>query len=74
MFKKLKKNMPAGIVAVGFIIFSLLNTFSGNLLTGEFSYNSLVMAEYVNEISLVVLFECLASAFAFRLCLKKEKS
>lgn len=74
MFNKLKKNMPAGIVAVGFVIFYLLNGFSDRILSGDFSYDCLVMAEYATEISLVVLFECLASAFAFRLCLKKEKS
>lgn len=74
MFNKLKKNMPTGIAAVGFIVFSLLTTLSNMALSGEFSYDSLIMSEYINEIALVVLFECLATAVAFKICLKKEKS
>ena len=74
MFNKIKKNMPTGIIAVGFIIFSLLITLSNMTISGELSYNSLIISEYINEIALVVLFECLATAIAFKICLKKEKS
>lgn len=74
MYNKIKKYMPAGITAVGIIIFYLLSALSKTMLSGEFSYNSLILSEYINEISLVVLFECLASAVAFKICLRKEKS
>lgn len=74
MYSKIKKYMPAGITAVGIIIFYLLTTLSETALSGEFSYHSLILSEHISEIALVVLFECLASAAAFKICLKKEKS
>lgn len=70
MFNKIKKNMPTGIIAVGFIIFSFLTALSNAAVSGEFSYYSLIMSEYINEIALVVLFECLATAVAFKICLR----
>lgn len=74
MYNNIKKNMPTGIMAVGFIIFFFLTVFSKLAVSGEFSYNSFVMAEYLNEAALLVLFECIAGAIAFKICLKKEKS
>lgn len=74
MFNKIKKNMPTGIITVGFIIYLMLTLISEMTFSGEFSYHSLIMSEYFKEVSILVLFECIIGGIIFKIFLKKEKS
>ncbi len=71
MFKKIKKIMPAGMVAVGIFISLFMLICSRYIGPG---YNSLLISEHLRECALVVLTECFAGAVAFKILLKKEKS
>ena len=73
VFEKIKKNMPAGIMTVGFIISGLLLMLPHLFFTDDFGYESFILNEFIHETALVVLVECLASAAAFKILLKKEK-
>ena len=69
--EKIKKIMPAGITAVGIIISVSLIFLSR--FTGQ-GYQALITSELMCESAMVVLAECLGSAAAFNILLKKEKS
>lgn len=74
MFEKIKKNMPTGIMTVGFIISGILLVISHLTGQGTFSYESFIIGEYMREAAMVTIAECIAGAIAFKILLKKEKS
>lgn len=72
MFDKMKKNMPAAIFTVGIIITGILFFFSRFLSASPFNYEHFLLTEHLCEIAMVVITECSAGAFAFKLCLTKS--
>ena len=74
MLNRIKKNMPAGIMTVGFIISLALLIMSHLTGRGHFSYESFVLGEYMREAGVLIFIECLAAAIVFKIYLKKEKS
>mgnify|MGYP002511802348 CR=1 FL=1 len=49
MFEKIKKNMPAGIMTVGFIICGFLRLLYHFTSAEPFSYESLILREFISE-------------------------
>lgn len=74
MYYRIKKNMPAGIMTVGFIISAILMIASYPTQGTGFNYDSFVLGEYMREVASVILTQCFSGAIAFEIMLKKEKS
>ena len=73
MFKQIKKFMPTGILAVGFLIYIILNFIKLPLMNGIFRYESLLLAEQLGETASAVFAECLIAALLFKFCLIRKK-
>ncbi len=74
MYNRIKKSMPTGIMAVGFIISAILMIMSYVNSSGSFSYESFIMTEYLREATAVIFTECTVASILFRIYLRKEQS
>ncbi len=73
MHSKMKKYMPTGIAAVGFVVSLGLIISSALLGKKEWSYELYIIRKCLFESGVLVFAECFAASIIFRLLLKKEK-
>ncbi len=73
MHFKIKKYMPTGIAAVGFVLSLVLIVSSVLLGKKEWSYELYIIRKCLFESGVLVFAECFAASIIFRLLLRKEK-